>query len=375
MTAQNPDEQRLSTHAEPLSLAQMEAMRAGARTAVRTCMGVGPADRVFILTDDTTHGIGHLLCEEASDFGGAVALHDLEQYGQRPIAALPEQLRAELLSFRPTVTFYAASAQASELTFRTGLRVFLLNDLNVRHAHMVGINSQLMLQGMRADYARVASVTRSVYDIARLAGAIRMTTPDGTDLNVELDAALRWVPCTGVYHRQGTWGNLPEGETFTCPRSVNGTLVAHMVGDHFGSRYGVLSQALVLTIEESRVTGVSSQNTALAQELAAYLDSVENGRRVGEFGIGTNTGLTGLSGNILQDEKLPGAHLAFGDPYPHETGAQWASPIHVDAIPLRCTLDVDGEKIMQDGSFDYDSLGLPVPRSTGKTSSQSRVRI
>lgn len=352
----------MPTGPEHLSLANMEAMRAGARAAVRTCMGVGPADRVFILTDGSTHGIGHLLCEEASDFGGAVLLRDLEQYGERPIRALPEPLRSELLSFHPTVTFYAASAQPEEATFRTGLRVFLLNDLNVRHAHMAGITSRLMLEGMRTDYQRVALVTRTVYDVVRLAHMIRVTTPDGTDLQVSFDQGLRWVPCTGLYHRPGTWGNLPEGETYTCPQNVDGTLVAHVIGDPFNERYGVLPEPIVIEVRDSRAIRVHCDDGVLATEVMTYLDSAENGRRVGEFALGTNIGLKTLSGHLLQDEKIPGAHVAFGDPYPHETGAQWASPVHVDMIPVACTIAVDGEVIMRDGRFDYELLGLPAPR-------------
>ena len=41
-----------------MSLSQIEAMRAGARTAVRTCMGVNLNDRVFVLTDRATNAIG-----------------------------------------------------------------------------------------------------------------------------------------------------------------------------------------------------------------------------------------------------------------------------------------------------------------------------
>lgn len=352
----------MPTDVTHLTLAQMEAMRAGARVAVRTCMGINPADRVFILTDKVTHGIGGVLREEASEAGGEVLLHDLEQYAERPIRALPEALRSELLKFRPTVTFYAASSQPGEVTFRTGLRVFLLNDLNVRHAHMPGITAQLMLEGMRTDYRVVAQVTRSVYDMARLAETIHVTTPDGTDLTATFDPALRWVPCTGIYHRAGQWGNLPEGETFTCPQTVEGTLVAHVVGDYFSEKYGVLGQPVRIEIKGGMVTGVHCANKALAAELTAYLDSAENVRRVGEFAIGTNVGLKKLVGNLLQDEKIPGVHVAFGNPYPAETGATWSSPLHVDVIPVRCTVEVDGETIMKDGRFDYDMLGVPAPR-------------
>jgi aminopeptidase len=352
----------MPTDASHLTLAQMEAMRLGARTAVRTCMGIAPADRVFILTDIITHGIGKLLCEESSNAGAEVLLHDLEQYGERPVRSLPEALRADLIGFRPSVTFYAASAQPGEVTFRTGLRVFLLNDLNVRHAHMVGINSQLMMEGMRSDYAMVASVTRAVYDMARVASEIHATTPDGTDLRAILDPALRWVPCTGIYRRPRMWGNLPEGETYTCPQSVEGSLVARVVGDHFSERYGVLREPVVVEIRDGRAIQIRCPDGKLADELTAYLDAAENGRRVGEFAIGTNIGLKRLVGNLLQDEKMPGIHLAFGRPYPEETGATWSSPVHVDLVPTRCTVSLDGEVIMTDGHFDFEILGLPTPQ-------------
>jgi leucyl aminopeptidase (aminopeptidase T) len=325
-------------------------------------MGVTPADRVFILTDTVTHGIGRVLAEEVCDAGGDVLLHDLEQFTERPVRALPEGLRAELLKYRPTVTFYAASSQPGEVSFRTGLRVFLLNDLHVRHAHMPGVTRQLMQEGMGVDYRVVATVTTAVYDMARLADKITVTTADGTALTAHFDAALRWVPCTGIYHRAGQWGNLPEGETYGSPKTVNGRLVAHVLGDYFSEKYGVLSTPLTIEVRDGLATDVRCENQVLAAEFAAYLDSAENGRRVGEFAIGTNVGLRKLSGNLLQDEKIPGVHVAFGNPYPSETGATWSSRVHVDVIPVRCTIDVDGERIMADGKFDYDMLGVPPPR-------------
>jgi leucyl aminopeptidase (aminopeptidase T) len=218
----------------------MEAMRAGARVAVRTCMGIQPGDRVFVLTDRATIGIGRLLAEEAAEVRSEVLLRELEQYVARPVLTFPDELRGELRKFRPTVTFYAATSQPGEVTFRTALRTHLLTEHKVRHAHMPGVTKQLMIEGMRADYRVVASVTTAVYDLGRVAGEIHVTTPDGTDLHATLDPNLRWVPCTGIYHEAGKWGNLPEGETFTCPGNTNGTIVAHIIGDYFSSKYGVL---------------------------------------------------------------------------------------------------------------------------------------
>ncbi len=350
----------MPTDISHVSLKQLEAMRSGARVAVRTCMNVLPGNRVFVLTDRLTHGIGRLLGEEVSDAGGEVLVHDIEQYAGRPVLTMPEPLRAELHAFRPHVTFYAASSQPGEVSFRMALRTFLIQDLGVRHAHMPGITAQLMTEGMNTDYRMVASIATAVYDIARLADTIHVTTPDGTDLTARFDPDWRWVSCTGLYHKAGQWGNLPEGETFSCPQTANGTLVAHVIGDYFSQKYGVLSEPVTFVIRDGMVADLLARDP-LATELLAYLDSMENARRVGEFAIGTNVGLRRLTGNLLQDEKIPGVHVAFGNPYPAETGASWNSALHVDVIPVRCTISVDGEEIMRDGRFDYELLGVAGP--------------
>lgn len=341
-----------------LTLSQIEAMRPGARSAVSTCMGIKSADRVFVLTDRVTHTIGRLLIEEAADAGADTVIYDLEHFGPRPMTEFGEGLRRELLNYRPTVTFYAATSQPGELRFRMALRVFLLQELKVRHAHMPGVTPQLMVEGMRADYKVVAALTRAVYDLGRDARIIKVSTPDGTDLVARIDPNLRWVPSTGIYHEQGQWGNLPEGETFTCPESLDGVLVAHILGDYFSEKYGVLEKPVIFRLADGLVTAVESENAAVAAELTDYLDSCENGRRAGEFAIGTNIGLKKLTGNLLQDEKLPGIHVAFGNPYPDETGAEWTSKVHVDVIPINCTIEVDGQTIMRNGRFDYELLGV-----------------
>ncbi|MGQ9489632.1 MAG: aminopeptidase [Anaerolineae bacterium] len=355
----------MPSDAAHVSLRQIEAMRSGARVAVQTCMNVMPGNRVFVLTDQATHGIGRLLGEEASAAGGEVLVHDLEQYAERPILVMPDELRSELSRFKPHVTFYAASSQPGEVAFRMALRTFLTHDLKARHAHMPGITVQAMTEGMNTDYQRVASITRAVYDVVRLAQTIHVTTPDGTDLTARFNPDWRWVPCTGLYHQPGQWGNLPEGETFSCPETVEGRVVAHVIGDFFSQKYGMLKDPITFTIHDGLVTEIKGRHQALVAELLAYLDGAENGRRVGEFAIGTNIGLHRLTGNLLQDEKIPGVHVAFGNPYPAETKAPWSSPVHVDVIPVRCTITVDGEEIMRDGRFDYDYLGVALPRGFG----------
>jgi aminopeptidase len=221
-----------------------------------------------------------------------------------------------------------------------------------------------MVEGMRTDYQTIAAVTNKVYDLARTASTIRVTTPDGSDLTAAFDPALRWIPSTGIYNLPGKWGNLPDGETFTCPKDVNGRLVVHLLGDYFSAKYGVLANPITIEIRDGVATAIRGEEAtgqAIADELSAYLDSAPSGRRVGEFAIGTNIGLKQLVGNLLQDEKFPGLHIAFGNPYPDETGADWSSRVHVDVIATHCTITVDSRILMRDSRFDYSVLKMQVP--------------
>jgi len=222
---------------------------------------------------------------------------------------------------------------------------------------MINITPLLMMQGMRVDYQQIYDVTMRVHELASQASEIRVTNPKGTDFTAALNPDFNWIPCHGLYHEPGKWGNLPEGETFTSPGNANGVLVVDELGDYFSERYGILESPVRFEVVDGRVRSVISEDKSLERDVQSYIYGAENAERVGEFAIGTNIALTGLVGNLLQDEKFPGVHVAFGDPYGKQTGADWKSDHHVDVIPTQCTIDVDGRRIMSDGEFAAEILG------------------
>ena len=338
-----------------MSKARTALLERGARNAVETCLAVRSTDRVCVITDEETQVVGDALTRASQQAGAAVETLLLESFGQRPLTSLPDTLRSAIERVDPTCSFYAAAAKKGEISFRIQLLPWLVHTLGVRHGHMPGITPALMTEGMLADYDEVSRVTSRVADIVRPARQIQVRSAKGSDIVAQFSPDLRWVPCPGLYRRQGTWGNLPEGEVFTSPARVDGLLTVDELGDYFSEQYGVLPQPVTFRIEDSIAVEITSENTALANELAGYLDSSENGRRVGEFAIGTNTALTRLVGNLLQDEKYPGVHVAFGNPYPDETGATWRASVHVDTIPTDCDIDVDGQPLMRAGRFLFDT--------------------
>jgi aminopeptidase len=327
-----------------------ERIQLGAENAVR-CMGVTAHDRVFIITDYKRESIAHRVAGAALTQHADVTVRFLEHYGQRPLTIFSDDLRNDLIQARPTVTYYIATAQPGEIAFRIPLLPFLAQELKVRHGHMIGIDETLMADGMCADYDEVFSLTNQVYELVRHAQTIHVTSAKGSDVTATFHKDWQWIPCHGRYHEQGKWGNLPEGEVFTAPATVDGTLVCDVLGDYFSEKYGVLEHPVIITVKHGYVTEVASQNGSLATELREYLFSVPNGNRAGEFAIGTLASLKKLVGNLLQDEKMPGLHVAFGNPYPQFTGADWDAKIHVDVIPMNCTIEVDGRTIMRNGAF------------------------
>ena len=108
---------------------------------------------------------------------------------------------------------------------------------------------------------------------------------------------------------------------------------------------------LTIRVKENRVVEAHSSNPELEKDFWSYTHTDENSDRVGEFAIGTNIELKDVIGQILQDEKYPGVHIAFGNPYGAHTGAEWYSSTHIDVVGRKFDIWVDDEQIMRDGKF------------------------
>ena len=125
-----------------------------------------------------------------------------------------------------------------------------------------------------------------------------------------------------------------------------------MVGDYLCAKFGDLKDnPLTVQVRRNRLTEAHSPNRELENDFWKYTHTDENSDRVGEFAIGTNIELKDVIGQILQDEKYPGVHIAFGNPYGAHTGADWYSSTHIDIVGRKFDIWVDSEQIMRGGQF------------------------
>ena len=321
----------------------------GARNAIRVCLAVQPFERVTVITDRACEEIAASLVHEIEQLGAPCRAFVLEDLAPRPLTAFPAIVADDME--RSQVSIFAVHVQSNELTSRMQM-TDIVNRRRMRHAHMVNINRQIMLEGMRADYLKVDRLSAKVLDLVSAAREIRATTPAGSNFNAVLNPDYKWLKTSGLISPD-KWGNLPGGEVFTTPGEVNGTFVIDgVVGDYLCEQFGSLEQMpLTVRIKGNRLTEAFSENRALEDAFWKYTHTDENSDRVGEFAIGTNIELTHVIGHILQDEKFPGIHIAFGNPYGAHTGADWYSSTHIDVVGTRFDIWVDDQPIMHEGNF------------------------
>jgi leucyl aminopeptidase (aminopeptidase T) len=321
----------------------------GARNAVHVCLRVQPTEKVTVITDEASLEIAAAIVHELRDLKCSYQAWVLEDVAQRPLSSLPQPIADDLESSQ--VSIFAVQAQTNELKSRMQM-TDIVNRNKIRHAHMVNINHQIMLEGMRADFLKVDRLSTKVIDRVRSAKQVRAKTSAGTDLVADLNPNYRWIKTSGIISPE-KWGNLPGGEVFTSPGEVNGTFVVDgVVGDYLCAKFGDLKQnPLTIHMKGNRLTEAHSENRELESDFWKYTHTDENSDRVGEFAIGTNIELRDVIGQILQDEKYPGIHIAFGNPYGAHTGADWYSSTHIDVVGRKFDIWVDGEQIMRSGAF------------------------
>lgn len=320
-----------------------------ARNAVETCLQVQPGEHATLIADNETLAIAASLFDELVHIGADVYTFVVEDYAARPLLHMPKAILADLE--KADVSIYCMQALENELVTRKEMMT-VINRVKPRHAHMVNISPEIMLEGMQADFLAVDAISRAVIARAKNAKKIIAKSKGGTHIEATFSPELKWLKTSGIISRD-KWGNLPGGEVLTAPERVDGTYVVDgVVGDYLCAKYGDLKDTpLNIHISNSRITKCECANQELLDEFLEYTHRDENSDRVGEFAIGTNFAVKDIRGLILQDEKIPGCHIAFGHPYSEHTGANWRSTTHIDVVGRSFDIWIDHEKIMENGEF------------------------
>lgn len=137
---------------------------------------------------------------------------------------------------------------------------------------------------------------------------------------------------------------------------LEGTAEGQIVVDGSISGIGKIDSPLLLTIEKGRITHAEGTS---AERLLQILGD-QDGRMLGEFGIGTNDKAR-ITGVVLEDEKVYGTiHVAFGSN--NTFGGTIVAGVHIDLVVKEPDVYLDDTCIMKNGKLWGSNRPGPGPR-------------
>jgi aminopeptidase len=240
----------------------------GARNATDVCLDIQQGERVALIADEAS-------AQVAAALENALGLRDatadcllIESVSERPLRAAPRAARESLE--RADAGILCVQPMEGELDARREI-VGIVERRRIRYAHMVGVTPRIMMEGMRADYRRVDRLSQRLCERMPSARRLTVRTHAGTNFTATFDASLAWVKTSGLINPR-YWSNLPAGEVFTTPASVDGTFVCDgTAGDYFNAKYGTLDEfPLVLEIRGGRLTSARSERVDLERDFWEY---------------------------------------------------------------------------------------------------------
>ena len=133
---------------------------------MNVCLRVQPEEKVCVITDEATLEIAAAIVHELESLGAPYRAWVLEDLADRPLKDLPAGNSGG--SGDQPGFFFAVQAQRNELRSRMQM-TDVVNRRKIRHAHMVNINRQIMLEGMRADFQKVDRLSAKMVAMVRKA--------------------------------------------------------------------------------------------------------------------------------------------------------------------------------------------------------------
>ncbi|MED4780176.1 aminopeptidase [Brevibacillus choshinensis] len=298
------------------------------------CMALKAGESFLVVADDVKRELGEALWEAGRQLGAEsvyLVMQEREKSGQEPPAFVAEAMKhADVV----------VCVTEHSLTHTKARKEAAAN--GTRLATMPGITEDMFLEGaIAADYSQVKILTEKVTDLLTAASTVRIEK-DGKSLQFSI-ANRPGVPSTGMYVNPGESGNLPSGEAYIAP--VEGSAEGQILIDGSISGIGKVDSPLLLTVEKGRIT----KTEGTTGERLLQILGEQDGRMLGEFGIGTNDKAR-ITGVVLEDEKVYGTiHVAFGSN--NTFGGNIVAGVHIDLVVKEPDVYLDDRLIMKKGQL------------------------
>jgi len=314
------------------------SMAPTARRMMDQVLGVKTGERLVIVTDfDRPRSITELLTTTATLYGlhvVVVAMPAREMGGEEPPAAVAAAMReADCIIVQTSHSMTHTNAEREAL--KAGARV-----CNIRE-----VDEEMMVRGgMTADYNEVDRITRKGVRLLTGASRARVTTPEGTDLTIDLSGRSAFG-LSGFAREPGTFSGLPDGEAAIAP--VEGRTEGVVVNPYLVEKIGQVTEPFRMEVSKGRITRV--QGGAQAQQLDEILSRKDPGARnfAAELALGTNPACRLIPKSREIKKRLGQAHVALGDNL--SLAGTVESAVHLDIMLLRPTVVLDDRIVLDAG--------------------------
>jgi leucyl aminopeptidase (aminopeptidase T) len=311
------------------------------RKVVEEILGVQPGEQATLLTDwDRPASITEALAGCLRHAGAEVAVITMsprDHGGIDPPPPVGAALRASQVVLLQT-SFATFHTQTIRETLAQGARV----------CEFWGVTEDLMVRGgITEDPAWLEKTSRRAAERMTAAGEARITTPEGTELKIDL-TGRKAVPLASTARTPGSFASLPAGEAAMAP--VEGKAEGRIVRPYLVEHREIGRPREMLEISIRGGQAVKVDGGAEARRLQGLLeDSGPAARNFAEFALGTNRRCR-VDVGMREAKKAWGtAHVALGDN--RSLGGTVESPLHIDFILLRPTVWLDGREVVRDGNL------------------------
>jgi aminopeptidase len=259
----------------------------------------------------------------ASDNTHLLANVDPKKIAKRQVALDP--IAQEQLNKRWTATIHPTNAFAQD----AGMSLTEYRDF--------------VYSAMLRDWKAEIEQMEKLRDVMQKSSGVRLIGKD-TDLSFSIKGRTAVI--------DNGKNNFPGGEVFTAP--VDDSASGKIYFDLPSIIYGTEVEGMHLTFEKGIIVNYSAEKNH--ELLKQMIETDEGSKRLGEFGVGTNRGITLSTKSILFDEKIGGTiHLAIGNAY-EKCGGINRSAVHWDMIKTMNPGEVlmDSKTIQKNGKFIWE---------------------
>ena len=232
---------------------------------------------------------------------------DIQYYDATGVhnAIIPQETIELASTYNLLMAMTEYSGTSSFLSFRKR------KDLNIRGASMPTIERRMETTAFKADYQLVQTYADNIKDMLIKAVAAKIHFSTGDQLFMDLrnrQGHADGGDCT----KPGQFINFPSGEGYIAPYEAADDEI-----EEFGESKteGILpdnqhGDLIKYKVEHNRIVDIIGEGESV-DDMRGFFNENASRRNIAELGVGCNPNAV-VTGNILEDEKVSGLHIAYG---------------------------------------------------------------